>query len=177
MKIISKLTNKSQVYGTKHDKSVELISIGSKKNLLLSKLSNTDKTEFENDLESLFVFCDKDAIKRRLKSAMDVSTVYFRMGEILHSIFQGKREMREVEGIISTVRDIYNEVLLEVLEDAQSDNKSYMVKLTRTEQSRNYLERGGTLPDEVEYRTCPFCEHPYVDEPQPMLVHGKTIKI
>ena len=92
MQIILKLTNKSQIYGTKNDKSVQLTSIGSKENrLLLSKLSNTNTTEFEKDLKPRFVYCDEKTIKRLLKSAMDVATVYFRIGEILHSFFSREK--------------------------------------------------------------------------------------
>ena len=49
------------------------------------------------------------------------------MGKIVHSIFQGKREMREAEENISTAQNNYNKVMKKILEDAQSDNKIYMV--------------------------------------------------
>ena len=38
---------------------------------------------------SLFVYSDATRIKRLLTIVMDVSTVNFQMGEIIHSIFQG----------------------------------------------------------------------------------------
>ena len=43
------------------------------------------------------MYCDKNTIKRQLKLVME-------------------RDVREVEGIISTVRDNYNEILKEILE-------------------------------------------------------------
>ena len=92
MKIISKLTNKSQVYGTKYDKSSELASIGSKKNLLLSKLSNTDKTEFGNDLNLLFVYCTKNQ-SRDVSNQQWMSLLFiFEWGKFFILFFKGKEK-------------------------------------------------------------------------------------
>eukprot|EP00536_Pseudo-nitzschia_multiseries_P004386 jgi/Psemu1/9886/gm1.9886_g len=78
------------------------------------------------------------------------------IGEILYNFCLEVRTTRTISDLVDPFRDAY----------ATVTSTNSLVKLPPHELSQLFLQGGGYLPDDPANRTCPFCSHSYVDEPE-----------